>query len=188
MPVYMLYGFRWPRGGFTGSRVYVCLHNLEEAACEYLQEPLTTELLLESFKRTQSDLMPRLPGLRFIEQYDPADESTNAVSQPYAYVGAKVVTIPDGGAMPAGAGPGQNIEDVVEQGTGLSPDAMEALEELRNRLAPGEKIGWHLAYNGDPDRWFPEPEDEVEVEEDGYVEDEKRGSNTEPGTPRSYKV
>lgn len=168
--------------------MYVVLHNLEEAAAEYLQQPLTTELLLESFQKTQADLMPRLPALRFIEQYDPADESSSTVSQPYAYVGAKVLTIPDGGAMPAGAGPGQNIEDAVEQGSGLSQDAMKALEELRDRLAPGEKIGWHLVYNGDPDRYFPESEEEEEQEDDGDGEDEREGSNTEPGTPSSYKV
>lgn len=188
MPVYMLHGFRWPREGFTGIRVYVVLHNLEEAAAEYLQQPLTTELLLESFKRTQADLIPRLPELRFIEQYDPADESSNTVSQPFAYVGAKVVTIPDG--APAGAGPGLNIEDVVEQGSGLSDDATEALETLRDRLAPGEKIGWFMVYNGDPDRWYPPSEDEEEeeyVNGERYVEGSEK-SPTEPSSPQSYTV
>lgn len=188
MPVYMLHGFRWPRGGFTGIRVYIVLHNLEEAAAEYLQQPLTTELLLESFKRIHPDLVPRLPGLRFIEQYDPADETSNTVSQDFAYVAAKVLTIPDGESMPPGVGPGANIEDVVEQGSGLSDDATKALEELRDRLAPGEKIGWFMVYNGDPDRWYPpseEEEEEEEYDDDGsYMEK----SATEPGTPGSYKV
>ncbi|KAJ5167149.1 uncharacterized protein N7482_005930 [Penicillium canariense] len=186
MPVYMLHGFRWPRAGFTGIRVYVVLHNLEEAAAEYVQQPLTTELLTESLKRTQPDLMPRLPQLHFIEQYDPLDESSNTVSQDYAYVGTKVVTIPDGTA-PAGAGPGLNIEDVVEQGSGLSADETEALEALRDRLAPEEKIGWFMVYNGDPDRYYPPSEDEEEEYEDeqSYV-DEKSESQTEPGTPQSY--
>lgn len=186
MPVYMLHGFRWPREGFTGIRVYVVLHNLEEAAAEYLQQPLTTELLLESLKRTQPDLTPRLPELRFIEQYDPADESSNTVSQPFAYVAAKVVTIPDGGDAP---GPGLNIEDVVEQGSGLSDDATEALEALRDRLAPGEKIGWFMVYNGDPERWYPPSEEDEEEYVDGesYVEESEK-SVTEPGTPRSYTV
>lgn len=188
MPVYMLHGFRWPREGFTGIRVYIVLHNLEEAAAEYLQQPLTTELLLESFKHTQPDLAPRLPELRFIEQYDPADESSNTVSQPFAYVAAKVVTIPDG--APAGAGPGLNIEDVVEQGPGLSDDATEALEALRDRLAPGEKIGWFMVYNGDPDRWYPpsEEEEEEEYENGESYADEGENSRAEPGSPRSYTV
>lgn len=180
----MLHGFRWPRAGFTGIRVYIVLNNLEEAAAEYLQQPLTTELVKESLKKTQADLMPRLPELQFIEQYDPQDESTNTVSQDYAYVGAKVVTIPDG----AGASPGLNIEDVVEQGSGLSPDATEALEALRDRLAPGEKIGWFMVYNGDPDRWFPPSEDEDEYEDEESYVDEKVESQTEPSTPQSYTV
>ncbi|OOQ90369.1 AP-2 complex subunit sigma [Penicillium brasilianum] len=182
MPVYMLHGFRWPRAGFTGIRVYIVLNNLEEAAAEYLQQPLTTELVRNSLKKTQADLMPRLPELQFIEQYDPQDESSNTVSQDYAYVGAKVVTIPDG----AGASPGLNIEDVVEQGSGLSPDATEALEALRDRLAPGEKIGWFMVYNGDPDRWFPPSEDEDDYEDEESYADEKLDGQTEPGTPQSY--
>lgn len=188
MPVYMLHGFRWPRAGFTGIRVYVVLHNLEEAAAEYLQQPLTTELVTESLKKTQPDLMPRLPELQFIEQYDPQDESSNTVSQDHAYVAVKVVTIPDG----AGASPGLNMQDVVEQGSGLSADATEALEELRDRLASGEKIGWFMVYNGDPDRWFPPSEDEDEYEDEESYVDEKlesqTGSQTEPGTPQGYTV
>ncbi|CAG8241447.1 unnamed protein product [Penicillium salamii] len=161
MPVYMLHGFRWPRAGFTGIRVYIVLHNLEEAAAEYIQQPLTTELLAESFHKTQADLVPRLPELSFIEQYDPADETSGTVSQDHAYVGARVMEIPDGGAS---AGGGQNIEDVVEQGSGLTEDETKALEELRDRLAPGEKIGWYLVYNGDPDRWYPDSDSEFEEE------------------------
>lgn len=174
--------------------MYVVLHNLEEAAAEYLQQPLTTELLRESFTRTQPDLMPRLPELHFIEQYDPADESSSTVSQPFAYVASKVVTIPDGGMGPgAGAGAGMNIEDVVEQGSGLSDDANQALEALRDRLAPGEKIGWFMVFNGDPDRWYPPSEEEEDYEqgEEGDHVEENEKSPTEPGTPgtpTSYTV
>jgi hypothetical protein len=170
---------------------------LEEAAAEYIQQPLTTELLTESFKKTQPDLVPRLPELRFIEQYDPNDETSNTVSQEHAYVGAKVVVFPDGGGLaPApGAGPGLNIEDVVEQGSGLTDDQTAALEELRDRLAPGEKIGWFMVYNGDPERYFPpsedEDEEEYEEEEDSYVDEKSEAQSqaaTEPGTPQSYTV
>lgn len=188
MPVYMLHGFRWPRGGFTGIRVYVVLHNLEDAAAEYIQQPLTSELLCESLQRTNPDLIPRLPELQFIEQYDPADETSNTVSQDFAYVGVKVLTIPDSGTVPAGAGPGYNIQDVVEKGAGLSNDASEALEELRNRLAPGEKIGWFMVYNGDPERYYPPSEDEEDEYYEESLEDEKSEAATEPSTPRSYKV
>ncbi|KAJ5753092.1 hypothetical protein N7520_010009 [Penicillium odoratum] len=192
MPVYMIHGFRWPRAGFTGIRVYIVLHNLEEAAAEYIQQPLTSELLTESFHKTQPDLVARLPELRFIEQYDPLDESSNTVSQDHAYVASKVLTIPDcRSSVPDSAGPGMNIADCVEQGSGLSQDESEALEELRNRLAPGEKIGWFMVYNGDPDRFYPSSEDESDeeyYEDDSYV-DEKSGARseaaTEPSTPVS---
>ncbi|KAJ5161717.1 AP complex mu/sigma subunit [Penicillium capsulatum] len=185
MPVYMLHGFRWPRGGFTGIRVYIVLHNLEDAAAEYIQQPLTSELLVESLQRTNADLIQRLPQLQFIEQYDPADETSNTVSQDYAYVGVKVLTIPDGGKGP---GPGHNLEKVVEQGSGLSPDATEALDELRNRLAPGEKIGWFMVYNGDPERYYPSSDEDEDEFDDESLTDEKSEAATEPGTPQSYTV
>ncbi|KAJ5294948.1 hypothetical protein N7508_009769 [Penicillium antarcticum] len=197
MPVYMLHGFRWPRAGFTGIRVYIVLHNLEEAAAEYIQQPLTTSLIVDSFNKTNPDLLPRLPELQFIEQYDPADETSGTVSQDYAYVGARVLTIPDGGDGATSTG-GQNIEDVVEQGSGLTEDQTTALETLRDRLAPGEKIGWYLVYNGDPERWFPESEsedgdydeegeeDEEEEEADGHGNGNGHGeSSTEPSSPQS---
>jgi hypothetical protein len=198
MPVYMLHGFRWPRAGFTGIRVYIVLHNLEEAAAEYIQQPLTTSLIVNSFNKTNPDLLPRLPDLQFIEQYDPADETSGTVSQDYAYVGARVLTIPDGGDGATSTG-GQNIEDVVEQGSGLTDDQTAALETLRDRLAPGEKIGWYLVYNGDPERWFPE---DSESEDDyDYDDNEERDGDgvegsvngrgeslTEPPSPQSVTV
>ena len=197
MPVYMLHGFRWPRAGFTGIRVYIVLHNLEEAAAEYIQQPLTTELIAESFHKTQADLVTRLPELSFIEQYDPADETSGTVSQDHAYISTRVLEIPEDGSGGSG---GENIEDCVEQGSGLTEDQTAALEELRDRLAPGEKIGWYLVYNGDPERWFPDSEDEedYESEEESEVEcqtqrqsqaqSQKGNSFTEPTSPQSYTV
>lgn len=197
MPVYMLHGFRWPRAGFTGIRVYIVLHNLEEAAAEYIQQPLTTELIAESFHKTQADLVNRLPELSFIEQYDPADETSGTVSQDHAYISTRVLEIPEDGSGGSG---GENIEDCVEQGSGLTDDQTAALEELRDRLAPGEKIGWYLVYNGDPERWYPDSEDEedYESEEESEVEcqtqrqsqaqSQKGNSITEPTSPQSYTV
>ncbi|KAJ5961222.1 uncharacterized protein N7479_008372 [Penicillium vulpinum] len=196
MPVYMLHGFRWPRAGFTGIRVYIVLHNLEEAAAEYIQQPLTTELLAESFHKTQSDLITRLPELSFIEQYDPADEGSATVSQDHAYISTRVLEIPEDGSGGAG---GENIEDCVEQGSGLTDDQTAALEALRDRLAPGEKIGWYLVYNGDPERWFPDSEDEEDYESEDSEDEsqtqqqseaqsqrESRSSFTETPSPQSY--
>ncbi|KAJ5184367.1 hypothetical protein N7491_007765 [Penicillium cf. griseofulvum] len=193
MPVYMLHGFRWPRAGFTGIRVYIVLHNLEEAAAEYIQQPLTTELIAESFHKTQADLMSRLPELSFIEQYDPADETSGTVSQDHAYISTRVLEIPEDGS-----GGGENIENCVERGSGLTDDQMAALEQLRDRLAPGEKIGWYLVYNGDPDRWYPDSEDEDYDSEEEFEDEtqtqqsqvqsqrESRSSFTETPSPQSY--
>lgn len=163
MPVYLLYGFRWPRSGFTGIRVYIVLHNLENATAEYLQQPLTSQLIYDSLDKTQGDIVGRLPDLRFIEQYDPEDTtSETAVSQPFAYVAARVIEIPNTDSP--GADGSLNVEDLNNE-PGLSDDASAALTQLRDNLAQGERIGWWIVYNGDPERYFPET-DEEEMDED----------------------
>lgn len=159
MPVYMVHGFPWPRSGFTGIRVYIVLHNLEEAAAEYIQQPLTSQLLRESLKRTNGDVMAHLPDLQFIEQYDPEDTTTNeAVSKPHAFVGAKVMTLPDSEAQEGNLS--WDTKELDRNGSGLSEEGAEALAKLRDRLAPGEKIGWYLVYNGDPAREYPHSDEE----------------------------
>ncbi|OJJ35083.1 hypothetical protein ASPWEDRAFT_40225 [Aspergillus wentii DTO 134E9] len=181
MPVYVLHGFRWPRAGFTGIRVYVVLHNLEDATAEYLQQPLTSRLILDSLKRGKPNLMPNLPDLQLIEAYDPEDTTSNtAVSQPFAYVAAKVITIPDPGAP--GAGLSWNLEDLVKD-PGLPSATTEALEGLRDELAPGEKIGWWVVYNGDPERYFPETDEEDDDESMEYEDEEDASSIEEQPQP-----
>ncbi|PYH64258.1 AorFlbE [Aspergillus vadensis CBS 113365] len=192
MPVYMLYGFRWPRAGFTGIRVYIVLHNLEDATAEYLQQPLTSELVMESLKKTEPSIISRLPNLRFIEQYDPEDTSDDAVSKPYAYVGGKVISIPeDVGPTPETS---WKPEDIFKEEP-LEKDAMEALTEFRDKYAAGERIGWWIVYNGDPERWFPHDEEEdADSFDDGYDEEgsyadggeyESDQTQTPPETPSS---
>ena len=200
MPVYMLYGFRWPRAGFTGIRVYIVLHNLEDATAEYIQQPLTTSLLLSSFQKTDPEIVSRLPSLRFIEQYDPEDTSEEAVSKPHAYVGAKVISIPEAGGEPLPE-TSWKPEDIFQE-TPLDEESMQALTEFRDKYAAGERIGWWIVYNGDPERWFPvDEEGEMEdgdsygdeYEGDSYGEDEDRGygsdrTQTPPETPSSATV
>ncbi|KAB8237325.1 hypothetical protein ETB97_003957 [Aspergillus alliaceus] len=184
MPVYMLYGFKWPRAGFTGIRVYIVLHNLEDATAEYLQQPTTTQLLLESFAKTEPGIVSRLPDLRFIEQYDPNDVSDAAVSKPYAYVAGKVITLPESGVL------SWDAEELVKD-PGLEKDAMEALTEMRDKYAAGEKIGWWIVYNGDPERWFPPNEEDdddsmmYEKDEDGEGSAYGNGSRP-PSTPTAF--
>ncbi|KAG2014572.1 hypothetical protein GB937_006534 [Aspergillus fischeri] len=193
MPVYMVHGFRWPRAGFTGIRVYIVLHNLEDATAEYVQQPATSRLLTECFKKTDPDIVARLPDLQFIEQYDPEDtDSATAVSQPYAYVAAKVITLSEPGAKAPGLS--WNPEDLAKDSP-LEPSAMEALTQLRDKYAAGERIGWWIVYNGDPDRAFPHSEEDDSYDEYDYDDDdddeytESNGgsvrNSTAPETPPS---
>jgi hypothetical protein len=172
MPVYMLYGFRWPRAGFTGIRVYIVLHNLEDATAEYVQKPITNKLLIDSFSKTDPGIVANLPELRFIEQYDPEDESDDAVSKPYAYVGAKVISIPEEGA--ATAGTSWNTDIFQENPLDAAGD--KALTEFRDKYAAGERIGWWIVYNGDPERYYPHEEGE-EYDDDIMEEDEDYDDN-----------
>lgn len=179
MPVYLLYGFRWPRAGFTGIRVYIVLNNLENATAEYLQQPLTSELLLGAFRKTEGDdTVNKLPDLRFIEQYDPEDTTSNtAVSQPFAYVAARAIEIPN--PTTPGSGLGWNAEDLTKE-SGLSEETLGALTKIRDDLAAGERIGWWIVYNGDPERYFPETDDE-DFEEDIMEEDEDEANGNGHG-------
>jgi hypothetical protein len=61
-----------------------------------------------------------------------------------------------------------NVEDVMASGPGVSPAAWEALADLRDEIANGEKIGWFVVYNGDPERKI-EPRDESE-EDDNTID------------------
>lgn len=58
-------------------------------------------------------------------------------------------------------------------GRGVNPDGWEALVELRDQLAKGEKVGWYVVYNGDEERWAPKEEEEEEDAEEDVEEEEK---------------
>jgi hypothetical protein len=241
MPVYLVHGFRWPRDGFSGIRVHAVVHNLDDCSVEYIQNEHSRLAILESFRAAYPDIMKELEGpgrrLEFIEQYNPDDvEGPYVVSQPYAFVGDKVVMIaaepgttattgfagpgiaqsggggaasPRPGSAAAGRGtppdlrksPSQqqqqqkprpptqpmsqaapfnspaditalsvNVEEVIADGPGLTNKAWEALADLRDKIAGGEKIGWWVVYNGDPERTYDD-EEEDEDEEDEEMED-----------------
>ena len=144
--------------------------------------------------------------LEFLEQYDPEDEvSDTAASQTYAYVCDRVITIADrNAAVPASAHtskhdrppktsssdtpspvPGLNpcalslnVEEAMSRGPAVTPQAWEALAELRDKLAEGEKIGWWVVYNGDPDRSYDTGETETEYDEEADEEEEVEGART----------
>lgn len=166
MPVYLVHGFRWPREGFTGIRVHAIVQNLEDCSVEYIQNENSKQDILESFQKMLPDAMKELGPLDFIEQYDPDDLSDRAVSQPYAYVADKVVTIAGGkddATATASTPLSMNVEEVIADGPGLSSQAWEALADLRDKIAEGEKIGWWIVYNGDPERGYDSDEETERV-------------------------
>lgn len=146
MPVYLVHGFRWPR---KAIRIHIILNNVEEAAPEWLMSPTTSAALITNFRVLYPTLIAVLPGLRFIEQHNPGDTSTNAISQPFAFVTDKAerseLSIDVGAVM----------------GMGVGAAGWDALADLRDHLAPGEKIGWFVVYNGDEERLNQRQAEEV---------------------------
>ncbi|KAF2495548.1 hypothetical protein BU16DRAFT_392733 [Lophium mytilinum] len=138
MPTYLCHGFRWPR---PLIRIHIILQNLDDAAAEWLMAPATTATLTQNFHTLYPELMASLPSLRFIEQYDPAD--TTAKSQPFAYVCDQVHEVQLG----------VDIDEV--RGRGVANEAWGALVDLRDKIAPGEKVAWFVVVNGDVERWAP---------------------------------
>ncbi|KAK5013649.1 hypothetical protein LTR60_000911 [Cryomyces antarcticus] len=140
MPVYLLHGFRWPR---PLIRIHIILQNLDDAAAEWLLAPPTTNALLANFRHLYPQLFPALSSLRFVEQYDPLDLSPASTSQPYAYVADMVEEVKLG----------VDVDEV--RGRGVGNEQWSAMMELRDKLAPGEKVAWFVVVCGDEERWAP---------------------------------
>lgn len=104
--------------------------------------------MTENFQKQWPDEMKQLPGLRFIEQYDPEDLTSK--DQPYAYVCDQVHEIKLG------------VDFDELRGGGVAEDQWAAIAELRDKVAPGEKLGWFVVVNGDVERWAPSPDDDDE--------------------------
>ncbi|KAK2739663.1 hypothetical protein FQN57_006496 [Myotisia sp. PD_48] len=175
MVVYFVYGFRWPRIGpnrAPGICAHIVSYNLLDANTEYLQEPVTEKTVLQSFRRIDPNIPYHLPDLQIIEPYDPDNLGDSALSQPYAYVCAKVFKIGDT-SQPVGSRVlSLDAQEAMNQGSGLSTGASEAFVRLRDFLAPDEKISWWLVYNGDPERAFPKSEEDSEEGEEEEEEEE----------------
>lgn len=140
MPTYLLHGFRWPR---QLIRIHIILQNLEDSAAEWLMAPKTTLELLSNFNGLYPQCMEHLNQLRFIEQHDPSDLSAAAASQPYAYVADTVEEIKLG----------VEVEEI--RGRGVNNDQWTAMMDLRDKLAPDEKVGWFIVVCGDVERLPP---------------------------------
>ncbi|KZF25162.1 hypothetical protein L228DRAFT_265636 [Xylona heveae TC161] len=152
MPVYLLHGFRWPRASI---RIHIILQNLDDAAAEWTIAPGSSESIIGSFHNLYPETMASLPHLRLVEQHDEKDLTTNAVTQPYVFVADKVHTC--------------NLScDVAEvMGEGVPPEQWGALVELRDQLAPKEKVGWFVVYNGDEERSMTVDDDENDENDEG---------------------
>lgn len=155
MPTYLLHGFRWPR---PLVRIHVILQNLDDVASEWLVAPGSTTALLSNLHDIYPDTMQHLQHLRFIEQYDPSDESTGSGSQPYAYVADIVHEIKLGVA----------VDDVVSAGIGN--EQWNSMMELRDKLAPEEKVSWYIVVCGDEERWVPRDDEMLQTEVNTSVE------------------
>jgi len=140
MPTYLLHGFRWPR---PLIRIHIILQNLDDAAAEWLVAPDTSLTLLKNFHDLYPGPMAYLNRLRFVEQYDPEDTSASAASQPFAYVADVVHEVKLGVA----------IDEVL--GGGIKNEQWSAMMEVRDKLAPEEKLAWYVVVCGDEERWAP---------------------------------
>lgn len=61
-----------------------------------------------------------------------------------------------------------NVEEAMSSGPVVTPEASGALDQLRDQIAGGEKIGWWIVYNGDPERAF-----DADEEEDEYADEDE---------------
>ena len=163
MPTWLVHGFRWPR---AQVRIHTILQNLDDMAPEWIMAPATQTCLHNNFKKQWPELMARLPGLRFIEQYDPDD--LTAKDQPYAYVCDQVHDIKLG----------IDLEEV--RAGGVPEEQLAAISELRDNITPDAKLGWFVVVNGDVERWAPPQEDEDEF---ARLEDEEDAETVTLGPP-----
>ena len=172
MPTYLVHGFRWPR---ALVRIHIILQNLDDAAAEWLVAPKTTLALLKNFSLLYPECMQHLQKLRFVEQYDPSDSSQSAVSQPYAYVADMIEEVKLG----------VDIDEV--RGRGLNNEQWNAIMELRDKLAPEEKVGWFIVVCGDEERAAPH-ESSTESSEISGALTPNRLSDQSGGAPAAPEV
>jgi len=137
MPVYLVHGFRWGR---VKIRHHIILNNVDDGMPEYIMTPTSTKAILESLEVQFPEIMSGAPKVRFMEQYDPADVSSNAQSQPFAYVCDAVIK-------------GELSIDIEQtRSHSIAAKDWQAMADLRDALAPEATLGWFAVYNGDEER------------------------------------
>ena len=106
-----------------------------------------------------------------MEQHDPADLSTGA--QPYAYVVDRVIRAD------------LSIDVTEQMSRSLGVKAWDAMADLRDELAPDEKVGWFAVFNGDVER---EDVGEGEAEGEGNSNEDADERRTQGSLSSSNKV
>lgn len=138
MPTYLLHGFRWPRNLI---RVHFILQNLENTfPPDWLSSPATSDALRRNLTQLYPDAMQHLSNLQFIEQYNAKASITSSEFQPYAYV-ADVVQKVDLGMA---------VDELTSRG--IENDQWAALMDLRDELAPEQKVAWFVVVADDEER------------------------------------
>lgn len=172
MPTWLVHGFRWPR---AQVRIHTILQNLDDVAPEWIMAPATSSCLHKNFKQQWPDTIARLPGLQFIEQYDPEDLTVK--DQPYAYVCDQVHEIKLG----------IDIDEIQEGG--VPAEQWAAIAELRDKVTPDAKLGWFVVVNGDVERWAPPLEEDSDGDvfknEEGEEDAEIKTLSPPARSPRS---
>ncbi|EFQ98566.1 hypothetical protein MGYG_01593 [Nannizzia gypsea CBS 118893] len=190
MVVYIVYGFRWSRVGTLtapGIRPHIVINDLLDAASDYIQEPRTAKEVIQSFERIDANIPSHIPDLALIEQYDPEDTRTSTLCQPYAFVCSKVVPIGDGSEPQFNSFLSLDLEDFISKGPGLSAEALATFANLREVLAPGEKIGWWIVYNGNPERFSSDGDEGSDSDAEGGNEPEEMSHKSGQPPIRSPK-
>lgn len=182
MPVYKIHGFPWPRAGIPSIRVFIVLENLDDASAEYIQNKRTSSLILGAIRKNHPAAVQHLPNLQLIEQYDPLDMTDAAVSQPHAFVADSVAILPDT------ARPVKGLSVEIDQrflDDAIPSEARDTLAEIRDAIAPGEKIGWWIVYNGDPERYYPGMEEDDDDGESAVAGDDRISFQSQETGPSS---
>lgn len=108
-----------------------------------------------------------------------------AVSQPHAFVADNVTILPDT------ARPVKGLSVEIDQrflDDAIPSEARDTLAEIRDAIAPGEKIGWWIVYNGDPERYYPGMEEDeliMDDEESAVGGDERASFQSQETGPSS---
>ncbi|KAK3671829.1 hypothetical protein LTR78_008375 [Recurvomyces mirabilis] len=130
--------------------------------------------MLKNFHELYPESMAHLNRLRFIEQYDPTDIGVGSGSQPFAYVADIVQEVKLGVC----------VDEVTTKG--IKNEQWSAILELRDKLAPEEKVGWFVVVCGDEERWAPPTIAQLEAgARNGSLNRSDEGYSDSDGKPQS---